>query len=450
MRRNWQRAAAVATGLAVSILAHDAAAQGYLPPLESSEEARARVREEAAADIARPEPYEAPWAPLGAPGQVVITNALNAALSSTTYTNSQASSLSGAVVAGLDYFLVKNLSIGFDLELNYGNQSGYGADGSLVKTVTSSLAGGPRVGYNVPIGRGFSFYPRATLGLEWAHRTEQVLAGSSVSIAGNPTGAPATTQVGPWVSLYAPVDLQVRPHLFLGFGPSIFRDFGRDQGGPDVGAERTRVGAGLELGGDWGGTAPPEPPAEPAPRGPTRRFGERGELVVTGDVASSAFWTTYDGTGSSNLSIAFAPGLDYFVADHVALGVAVQATYSNVIGLDGASVVHTTTTSVSITPRVAVDVPLGRWLSLYPRAGVYVGYEVQNEEEAGSANDSTQAFAGLDLFVPLLVHPAPHLFVGFGPTVRHDLAHSYVHPDGAGEQVLATTVGLGFIVGGWL
>ena len=444
----------VATGIAISLslslMGGAAAAQGYLPTFESPEESRARAHEELV-EVPAPPSYEPPSAPLGAAGQWVVTNSLVTSLSSTSFDGSQASSLAGSLVAGTDYFLVRNLSIGVDLELGYSGVSSYGADGSLVKTVTSTFAAGPRIGYNVPLGGRFSFYPRATLGLEWAHRTEQVVSGSTASVGGNPTGAPATTQVDPWVSLYAPIDFQVRPHLFLGLGPSVFRDFGNAQGGPDVGAERTRVGVGLELGGDWGGA-----PTEPAPvspsvaHGPARRFGQQGEVVITGEVSSNAFWTTYDGTGSSNVAVSFAPGFDYFVVNHVALGVAVQAAYENSTGLDGSATVHASTTSFSAIPRVAVDVPLASWLSLYPRATLFFGYQSQDETERASTNASTQDFAGVGLYVPVLLHVAPHLFVGFGPNVSHELTHSYTFQDGTEQQVRATTFGAALTVGGWL
>ena len=67
-----------------------------------------------------------------------------------------------------------------------------------------------------------------------------------------------------------------------------------------------------------------------------------------------------------------------------------------------------------------------------------------------NANDDTQVFAGVDGYLPLLVHVAPHVLVGFGPRVAHDLTRSFSYPGGATEQHPETTVGAGFVLGGWL
>ena len=53
------------------------------------------------------------------------------------------------------------------------------------------------------------------------------------------------------------------------------------------------------------------------------------------------------------------------------------------------------------------------------------------------------------LYVPLLVHPAPHFFVGLGPFVTHDVDHEYTAQNGGKGKNEGTTVGAALTVGGW-
>ena len=66
------------------------------------------------------------------------------------------------------------------------------------------------------------------------------------------------------------------------------------------------------------------------------------------------------------------------------------------------------------------------------------GYEARDEDGAGGKNDGTGPFLGVGLYAPLLIHPAPHAFVGLGPTVSHDLKHPINQVDN-----LATKLGMG-------
>jgi hypothetical protein len=54
------------------------------------------------------------------------------------------------------------------------------------------------------------------------------------------------------------------------------------------------------------------------------------------------------------------------------------------------------------------------------------------------------------LRVPLLVHVAPHLFVGFGPTLEYDFQRNVTDGDLPARDNPRTTVGLALTVGGWL
>jgi len=297
-------------------------------------------------------------------------------------------------------------------------------------------------------------FPRVTLGFEWARTEESVVSGQSLSVAGNPVGYPTTTRSGPYAILYVPVLVHPAPHFFIGGGPSLFRDFGSVQGGPDIGGQRTRVGVAAVVGGTWGGSLPVTPALAPDETPPVRprRFGEAGEFVFDAEIDVSLLSTTYDGTQSSSLSFGLQPSFDYFVADHVSLGVAPFLTYSQISGVDAATGarVQTTATGAGIEPRVGYHVPLASWLSWYPRAGLAFGGSAFDETSAGSENKYSTGFVTFEAYAPLLVHPAPHVLAGFGPSIDADITHSYSSPQGVSVQNLATAVGAALTVGGWL
>ena len=185
---------------AVASWPHDARAQATVSPHWSDEDVPTQPLPYYKPP-ASPAPYELPAARFGSPGQVVFTNAWVASLSSDSYSNSQASSFSASANLGFDCFVVRNLSLGADVDAGYSNQTGYGSDGSVVTMISSSVSGGPRLGFNVPLGEVWSIYPRAMVAFGWGHRSEQLVSGSSASIAGSPNGALTSTVTGPSVSL---------------------------------------------------------------------------------------------------------------------------------------------------------------------------------------------------------------------------------------------------------
>jgi hypothetical protein len=100
-----------------------------------------------------------------------------------------------------------------------------------------------------------------------------------------------------------------------------------------------------------------------------------------------------------------------------------------------------------VAPRVAVEAPLGQWLSLYIRGSVALGGGSYNEASASSTNSYSYNYISVDLFAPLLVHPAQHFFVGLGASLGHDLIQTI---NETGQSNRSTTIGAGFIVGAWL
>jgi len=404
--------------------------------------------------VAGPMPEHVPPR-FGAPGSFVVSGGSVIGIASTSFSGSEAQRFAVTFAPTLDYFIVKDLFIGLEPDIGFAQSRGYGADSSLIQTKSTTYSGAVRVGANLPLGERFSLRPHVAFGVESVHTSESLVSGSSLSVAGSVV-SPATTQTGAWVAGQLPLLFHVAPHFFVGFGPTVFHQFARTQE-VTVGGERTTFGAGLLVGGHVGGAdeavdAPPPPP----PTGVTSRepaFGEPRQIVLSSALGASVSHTTYAGTEAATTSASVYPAFDYFVADHVSLGVSLGASYGNTTGFDasnGATVTYKTS-SFSVGGRVGRDLPITRSLSFYPRASLSAGTGSTNEESSrGSANDDTDIFFAVGVYAPLLVHPAPHLFVGFGPQASTDLLHEYNDPRGGTKSILATQVGASLVVGGWL
>jgi len=380
----------------------------------------------------------------------MITGASDIGLSWATFSGSQAKQFAATFSPGVDYFFWRNVSVGIDLDASYGDNYGYGADGSVVETRTEGLSGGPRFGLNVPISRLVSFFPRLTVGLEWSTTQQSLPSGGTISVAGSPLGYSTTSRFGPWFSVYLGLLFHVAPHFFVGVGPSLSHDFANTQGGPSVGGEETSIGAGFVVGGTWGGSPPPLPAGASPDDFRVPHFGEAGQVVLDGELEASVGATWYEGSSSSSSSQAFGPAIDWFVANHFSLGVGLLVSHSNSTGLDPTTQgqVSYSRKGTAVEPRIGVDVPLTPLLSLYPRAGFQFGGSSYDEIESMSEDKYSTEYVALSVYAPLLVHATAHLFVGFGPSLYWELYDTYTFPNGGTNTNRETSVGAGLVVGG--
>jgi hypothetical protein len=382
----------------------------------------------------------------GAPGEVVVSGAFGVGASDTTY-DSQASSLSLSLNPVVDVFVARNISLGVSLDISYGDSRGYGADNSLVDTTTTSISGAVRGGVVLPITGSLSFWPRGFVGFEWVRQNEQAANGSTTSIADSPLGQPTTTHEGPWLELWLPLTLDITPHVFASFGPSIFHDFSITQGGPD----RTFINAGLEIGGWFGGCPDTIEVDADDPQPIEQRFGSRHELVITNAIVAQGSWTGYAGSHSSDSSLTFSPGLDYFVDKHFSIGVTASASYSSATGIDSTTGGEVTYShhAYGVAPRIGVVIPFGTHVSLWPTASVGIGGGAYAEREGPNSDDYSEWYVWISTSAPVLVQVASHFFVGFGPYASTDITHPITYASSS-SQNRATSFGAGFVVGGVL
>lgn len=397
------------------------------------------------------ESVEPPSAPFGAPGEVVFSGASGVGGSYTGWSNSQASTTQLTFSPGADVFFARNLSAGLAMSFAYGDGKGYGSDGSLVDTTATTLSGGPRLGYDVALGSAVSWYPRFTLGFEWVTQQVRVVSGGSASTASSALGYPLTTRAGPWLSLDLPLLLHLAPHAFFGFGPQFFQEFGAAQGGPNIGGQRTSVGGAFVVGGWVGGQDPPVPADASPPIVPAKRFGSAGQVIFTSEITVQGAWLVYAGSGSTQSSVSVSPGIDFFPTDHLSLGAGVGGSYSGSTGIDATTSAQVTfeQTAGWFAPRIGVDLPFSSRVSFYPRAYVGFGVESQDEKSAGTENKNSQNYVWVALYAPLLVHPASHVLVGFGPMVSRNLTRTFTFPAGTAQNQ-STNAGASLMVGAWL
>jgi hypothetical protein len=334
---------------------------------------------------------------------------------------------------GIDWFIVDRVSLGVDIDFTFSEAKISGR-----KTDTLSFASGPRVGYVIPLGEKWSLYPRLSVGVRSVHLlsgsasdqpTVAVAGGGQVATATDSQSVSSSATIG-WLSLFAPFLYHAAPHFFVGAGPSLYHQFGKAPPLSSVAAsDYTRLGARVVIGGWWGGESPP-PAAAPAE--PPRQFGRARQVVLTGETGASFAYAFRQGIHRSEVT--FAPGADWFVADHLSIGGAFALTKIS----DSEDVTVTRANdyfAAAIGPRVGVEMTLSSSLSLYPRASVFVG-----DEESGGTGGTLLYFS---LYAPLLLHIADHFFVGFGPYVSRDFVRY-------GTNNEEFRVGANLLVGGWL
>jgi hypothetical protein len=403
---------------------------------------------------------EAPSAPLppqprfGARGQIVLSGGSSLSVLWTYYEQSSARSVDLAFAPSVDVFVLEHVSMGLSLGGAYEYERTFAPEGSTLDVTTTRLSALVRVGVALPIADRMTWWPAGSLGMESVHQEIGIVTGASAATVLLSSG-PTTTQAGPLAELTAPLLFHVTPHFFVGMGPTYFHSFARAQDGPGNGGRRSSFGAGLTTGAHWGGDAPAEAADTHAPDAATprrRRFGEARELVLSGELTAWAFRFTHDATGTGATDLAVAPALDYFFVPHLSFGVTLLARYVDESDVDVTTKIRTETerTALGGGPRVGYDVRLGENLSFYPRGAIVMG--TGSYKLTGAAAQRTaigDAWASVQVYAPLLVHVAPQAFVGFGPSLFHELGHSYA-ADSRYVSDRLTTLGASLTVGGWL
>jgi hypothetical protein len=165
--------------------------------------------------------------------------------------------------------------------------------------------------------------------------------------------------------------------------------------------------------------------------GPSRAFGNPGQLAISSDVALLIQRSSQDTT-----TIQFAPAADYFIARNLSIGGVILFDYTQADESDS--------TRFGIGPRVGYNLAFTDTLGVWPKLGfsyshTSVSTDVDVDDEAVLTSSVSGDHFTLNLFAPVMFHPVPHFFVGFGPFLDTDLS---------GDNK-TTTFGGRLALGGW-
>ena len=162
-------------------------------------------------------------------------------------------------------------------------------------------------------------------------------------------------------------------------------------------------------------------------------FPKKGQLVPMGTLGIS--YATAG--GSSQTQVQIAPTLLYLAGDHFVAG--------------GDLVYRSLSTSGSSTTQSAtgVDLMLGGAFTLGPRMSILLLPAVGFLSLSAGSSSRTSVLLGVT--VPLLVHIAPHFFVGFGPQLAAEVTASQsTSGGGSTDSTKITTFNFNGFFGGWI
>lgn len=164
-------------------------------------------------------------------------------------------------------------------------------------------------------------------------------------------------------------------------------------------------------------------------------FGEAKQWTFSTDAALAVERRTLRTTTTTSLSVF--PAADYFLVKNLSLGGGLGMGYQKA-GRDHA-------VAFKVGPRVGYNFELTSLLSLWPKIGVAYSYtraEVGEPSASGEPSPLNEHNNGVavNMFAPIMLHPAPHFFAGFGPFLDTDLSGNN----------RATTWGFRLTLGGWL
>jgi hypothetical protein len=162
---------------------------------------------------------------------------------------------------------------------------------------------------------------------------------------------------------------------------------------------------------------PPAPAAfSPATR-PGGSLGTVGEWVATVQSSNSGS-ESFQLRKSGGWGLSIRPALDTFLLSNFSVGGVVGYGYGGM------------TSTFDVGARAGYVLAIVNQVAWWPTAGVYFQYQT------GNHMSSNRTYLGI--FAPFLYIPAPHFFLGLGPTFNQGLSPG-------GQEY-----GLDFIIGGWI
>lgn len=172
---------------------------------------------------------------------------------------------------------------------------------------------------------------------------------------------------------------------------------------------------------------------------PSGIFGDRGQLAISSDAGFSLSNTNLSGSESSTTTLILRPAVDYFVIDSLSIG--------GFLGLEYTAPPGGSSTALSVGPRVGYNLRMSERFSVWPKVGLSFASTTEKVDAMTlpdgtrvDESDTTSTSLQLNLFVPVMFHPAEHFFLGLGPALDLDMT---------GDNK-ATTIAVRLTLGGWI
>jgi len=193
------------------------------------------------------------------------------------------------------------------------------------------------------------------------------------------------------------------------------------------------------------GYAPPPPgyaPPPPAAYGPS--FGNAGQIAISDDLRAGLIYSTLSEGDASVTDLQLQPAIDYFVIPNLSIGGQLSIRYNT---QDDGAGGNLNTTLVGVLPRIGYNIPLGSTVSIWPRLAFGYVHVSADTGVSGAASVSGYTVA-LEVFAPIIFHPAPHFFIGGGPLLSTDLVSKVEDTDVAKTTNIGVVSTLGGYFGG--
>jgi hypothetical protein len=157
-------------------------------------------------------------------------------------------------------------------------------------------------------------------------------------------------------------------------------------------------------------------------------FGAQGQFVASMGLSTQEHLFFHKQSGGG-WQLGIQPALDYFVVPRLSVGGLVGYVHSS--GGAGTGANSNGADVVAVAGRAGFNLDITDKVGFWPLGGLSVQYQ--------SVNHSSSTNTWLNLYAPFLFHPAPHFFVGAGPSFLFNLSGP-----------MANQYGIDSFLGGWL
>jgi hypothetical protein len=168
-------------------------------------------------------------------------------------------------------------------------------------------------------------------------------------------------------------------------------------------------------------------------------FGTPGQMLITSEFDLDLRYVSesLSGLSQSGPEITISPALMFFLAPQLAVG--------GILGFHHESREKDSNT-VFVGPTIAYNIPISPRASIFPMVGLAYTWFKTSQDLAGGRRSNSGYDLGLLIKGPVLFHPFPHVFVGFGPIIVID----FVSKVDMGAATKTRSFGLTLDLGFWL